>query len=533
MHETIKEYLVSLGFEVDESSHEKANEAVSSIGKRVVKFVMDVKQSIKAFEGFAAEVTVNMAKAATMVGGFVTAAAAGTGKLLNGLGDQEIQMEMLARQMWTTQQQAQAFALTLKAMGANLQQLYLSPTLMEQYRELNAVAQKMQPPADYNQQIQLVQSISLQFKQMKLEAAYAFQWIGYYFIKYMAGPLTKLRDILQSINAAIVENMPSWTQTVAKVMASFWQGAVYVVQALGSVYDWLKTILSYMPGWSKGVIAAMAGLRLAMAANPFMLFVIGLTAVILLLDDFYTYIHGGQAALGPFWQWLMKVTDGFKQFGSAKSIGKELQKVFNDLAHAFGTVIIFAENLFRTFQKNGTITEYVNGWKSYFKALQDVGSAINSIVDGIGHLYGELTNRTNQGDLTNFFQLIMDMGTGAMNVIAGTIEEIASLGKAVGYALQGKWKEVGNTLQDMWTGQNLANLGIIRQTDVAGATGPAIGPRAYPYMFQSVPHVNNTNNNVTINQTNHIQTNDPQGTVNAIQNQMTPILMRNLQGMIR
>ncbi|WP_206923154.1 hypothetical protein, partial [Alicyclobacillus suci] len=71
-----------------------------------------------------------------------------TAKFLGGLGDQEIQMEMLSRQLWTTQQQAQAFNATLKAMGTNLQSLYLSPTLMQQYNELHSVALEMQTPGD-------------------------------------------------------------------------------------------------------------------------------------------------------------------------------------------------------------------------------------------------------------------------------------------------------------------------------------------------------------------------------------------------
>ncbi|WP_206923128.1 hypothetical protein, partial [Alicyclobacillus suci] len=90
--------------------------------------------------------------------------------------------------------------------------LYLSPTLMQQYNELHSVALEMQTPGDYTQQIKQIQDIQLQLKQMRLEAYYALQWIGYYFIKYMQGPISNVQNVLQSINDVIVKNMPTWTK---------------------------------------------------------------------------------------------------------------------------------------------------------------------------------------------------------------------------------------------------------------------------------------------------------------------------------
>ncbi|SFU71190.1 hypothetical protein [Alicyclobacillus macrosporangiidus] len=515
MIETIKEYLVSLGFQVDNNSFGQANKAVKSIEKGLAKI--------------APAAVASFAKASLAMAGLVTATVAGTAKFLDSLGNQQIQMEMLARQMWTTQQQAQAFSATLRAMGTNLQALYLSPTLMQQYQQLNALALQMQRqmPSDYTEQIQMVQSVSLQFKQMRLEAYYALQWIGYYFIKYMAGPIGSVRNALQSLNTIIIKNMPSWTKHVAEVMASFMQAGVYIVSALSSVYHWLQTILSYMPGWSKGVIAAIAALGIALAANPFGQFMFALGAVVVLLDDFETYIHGGKAALGPLWQWLMKVTDGLKQFGNASSIGERVRSAFEALGKTFQDVAGWFKNMVKTLSDNGTFAALGH-------SVKDVADAVDGLIKSIGHLFGVLTNSQNKSDLENFGMLMIKVVEIIVKTIAMAIEEVAGLVGLVSDVLRGNWQGAWNDIKSMLTGQNLANAGIISPHFVAGAMGPPIGPPSFPYMFKPAANTTTTtNNNVTINQTNHIQATDPQGTVNAIQNQMTPILMQNLRGMVR
>ncbi len=351
--DTIKSHMVSLGFGVDQASYKDAEKAVSALENMLTKFashaifefskaalaVMGLESAIKKvkfpkiphesssagssgsgssspsavtpptepLKAFAKKAVLYFGEASAAVATFATVVAGATAGVLNSLGNQEIQMEMLSRQLWTTQTQAQAFSLSLKALGANLQELYLSPTLMAQYQKLHAVALQMQTPGDYNQQIKQVQNISLAFAQMQLEANYSLQWIGYYFIKYMRGPISKVNQVLSNINNTIVKGMPVWTKQVAAVMQSFMQAGVYIIQALGGIWHWLVKMFNYMPGWAKGIAAAIGILTIALDANPFGQFMLALSAVILLFDDFETHLHGGKSALGGLWNALDKV----------------------------------------------------------------------------------------------------------------------------------------------------------------------------------------------------------------------------------
>ncbi|UUZ93231.1 hypothetical protein LJK87_17375 [Paenibacillus sp. P25] len=119
--DVIKEYLVSLGFKVDDQAVKKANKTIGDIGKNISKF---------------ADVSVaDFAMAGAAVIGFVEAAVVGIAKFVDNIGNAEIGVEKLARQLWTSEQQARSFQAALSATGASLEDLYLSPTLMKQFTE--------------------------------------------------------------------------------------------------------------------------------------------------------------------------------------------------------------------------------------------------------------------------------------------------------------------------------------------------------------------------------------------------------------
>lgn len=457
MLDTIKEYLVGLGFSVDKNSMGQAQNAMNGFEK-------GIKQ-------FASKAAVAFGKAGLAVAGFVTAGVVGISKFMDSLGNQEIQMEMLSRTLWTTQQNAYAFSLTLKALGANLQELYLSPTLMKQYRELNSLALGMTPPTGYQQEIGTIQNISLEFKKMKLEASYAMQWIGYYFIKFMQGPLESVQNVLERINNIIVKKMPEWTKTVAKWMASFAQGAIYIYDALQKVYTWFKDFLSYIPTWTKLVVVGFAGLGLALEMGPFGIFVTALSAALLLLDDFYTYLHGGKSALGPFWANLTQTFHSlFGGIGKNNPVAS-LTNDFKSLQTTLKSIGNWFNNLTQTLNKNGTFS-------SVLKSLKDLLTSIDDLLNA-------MSSSKNKSTMQGFGDLMTNIIGDTMKTMAGAIEEVAGFIQMASDALSGNWNGAKNVLQNMWTGQNLANIGVISQNWVAGGNGPAVGPKSYPYMFQS------------------------------------------------
>lgn len=522
MLETIKEYLVSLGFAVDKGSYGQAEKAIGSLESGLAKFAPKV---VKVF-----------GQAATAVAAFGVAAAAASAKFLNGLGNQEIQMEILSRQLWTTQQQAMAFNATLKAMGTSLQDLYLSPTLMSQYQQLHSVALQMQTPGDYNQQIKMVQNLQLQFKQLKLEAYYALQWIGYYFVKYMNGPITRVQGVLESINKVIVKNMPTWTKRVAQWLTSFWQAGIYAVQGLGKVYDWFKKLADSVPGWAKAIAAALA---LLSVSNPFMLFVEGISAAILMWDDFQTYLRDpSKSAFPQLWAWVVKVNKALAGMHIGQQIAQDIKSAFDSLGQTLQKVWHFTKQLYATFKKNGSFTELKGAVLDLWSAFKSLGSAIGNVITGIGHLFNLFSPQSKgKSDLLGFFQLLMNTVIASINLVGDQIKELGALGNILGDLMHFNWKgaakaaaDLGSALTQQFTTNPFSPQGL--------GFGPPVGPPSYPYMWQTPgSSVSNTTSNssqsTTVNAPLTITNNNYGNTNTAATNQQMSAhwnrLMHNLR----
>ena len=106
MIETIKEYLVSLGFKTDNSSLNTAQAAM--------------KKAESSADSFASSSVKNFAKAATAVVSFVATANIALGKYLVGLAQADLQTEMFARKMWMSKDAAKAYQSSIDALTTSI-----------------------------------------------------------------------------------------------------------------------------------------------------------------------------------------------------------------------------------------------------------------------------------------------------------------------------------------------------------------------------------------------------------------------------
>ncbi|HWQ41326.1 MAG TPA: hypothetical protein VN456_04745 [Desulfosporosinus sp.] len=300
MIETIKEYLISLGFKTDNSSLNAAQQAM--------------KKAEDSVTGFSDISVKNFAKAAVGVVSFVATANLALGKFIATLAQTDLQTEMLAARLWMSKDAAKAYQSSIDALGVSIDDLYLSPELMNKYLELNRQAREMAVPTDeYRKQMQSVRDITFQFQRLKLEGTYALQWIGYYLTKYLEGPMGNVKDWLTEINDKIQENMPQWTKRVAEVTS--W--VVRLAKAAWSIRDAL--------GAAAGAFTAISLIK--MASNPFGAFVLGLTALLLLVDDFNTYMSGGESAFPKLWEWVEKFKKSLVDNGTIKDFKDMLKSI--------------------------------------------------------------------------------------------------------------------------------------------------------------------------------------------------------------
>jgi gas vesicle protein len=528
----IKSYLVSLGFSVDKSSYDTATKAIDSAGESLAKLAGG---AVKQFGLATAAVT-----------SFVTTAIVGMAKFLNDLGNAQIQYEMLARQMWTTQQNAEAFSTTLKAMGRSLNDLYLSPTLMAQFQQLNKQAFEMMPPAEYQEQMKFIQGISFQFTRMKLEGTYALQWIGYYFVKYMSGPLNSIYNTLTHLNDIIIKTMPYWTKVVAEVLSWFAQFGVTTVEAIKDVAQAFNDIGQSIPNNIKLVGLALLGLLLIMNQGPLGWIIDGFVALGLALNDFFTYIHGGQSEFGQFWQKLIDLYNYLKDSGAIDSFKNGFKTAMKDISNWINDTIKDIKSFWKALKDNGTINDLKESGKNIAEIFQKLSEDISGSLDSLGEEINKSKVLTNLGksfedlmqSVANVTQAVTDLinkilglkGTKAgikqvgdwinnfilngLDAVLFMIKEIASGLNGLADLLQGKWGDALKNFKDMFGKDATTNV-----------------PNYLPSNKYSKQSSTNTSH-VTVNTTQNIYgSSDPHATASAAASNLTTVL-RNTKGVI-
>ena len=314
MIDIIKEYLVSLGFSVNNQSMNQARQAMR-----------DAEGFVSRFAGSS---TVQFAVAGTAVTTFVIAANAALASFMNRIAQTELANQMFARQMYTTVENASAITNSLNAMGRSFEEIYLSPELMAQFKELRGMSYQLRPPEEFKEQTKNIRSITFEFTKLKMELTQASQWVFYYLNKYLAPYIEKFKKSMQDLNDSIVKNMPKWTKEIARVVS--WVGRLGV--ALFTAGQAIYKLFKDMPSNLKVAGSAFMGFFTLLKMGPIGWLIAGITSILLLMDDFTTYKSGGKSAFAGMWEELDggdSVIDSTKK--SLESMGGSLSDILKSL----------------------------------------------------------------------------------------------------------------------------------------------------------------------------------------------------------
>lgn len=368
MLEVIKSYLVSLGFQVDNNTFNQSQKAVK-----------DMDKTMTAFTTGAAK---NFAVAGAAVTSFFVAAEVGIAKYMAGLAKADLENEMFARKMWMNKDSAIAYKNSLSALGAELQDLYLSPELLDRFNRLREQATELAAPEEYNEQMKKIRDVTFEFQRMKLEMTYSIQWIAYYLFKYLEKPINSIRDAMGAMNDKISKDMPHWTKQVAQVLS-------WVVR-LGEAGAWaignIIKVLDQLSPKTKVAGSAFVGFFALLKMGPIGWIIAGLTALLLLLDDYKTYQEGGDSLFSDSWAQLDKLKQTMEEDGTFKKFKSSLDSVSDSLLGILGSLGDIGEKIatglgFKSFSDmlmQGTLTTL----KSLETALQGIAGALE-IIDGI------------------------------------------------------------------------------------------------------------------------------------------------------
>ena len=363
LRNVMKEYLVSLGFNVDRNKLSDALDVVK-LGEGKISSLVS-KMSTSLGKGTAGIVTM-IASAVVAVGKFTTSVA-----------EADMATQNAANSMWMNVDAYRVTQNAVESLGYSMNELSTiarNPELTNRFSELVELGKQTAAPKELDSMLKKVRDVTFEFDKMQVIAKNGIRQIVYYFLKYLGVDLDNMQNKLASVNKFLQENLPKIAAAIAKVLYYIYRvgkAIGYVIslgaKLIGGIYNFMKKF----PSTFKVFIGIISAILLAI--NPVLTIILaGLSAMILLIDDYMTWQRGGKSYFGDSWK---KVEDFIEK---AKD---KFEWLFEKIEWAVDYII---DSLGPFFEWLFDVFDSAFGWlKDVFKGVNEFGYKVGSIPDWI------------------------------------------------------------------------------------------------------------------------------------------------------
>jgi len=317
----IKEYLVSLGFNVNKNSLSDALDTVNFGTDKMVSMV--------------SKMTSSLAKGTVGIVTLVSSAVVAVGKLIVSVADADMQMQNAANSMWMNVDAYRVTEDAVTSLGYSMNELSTiarNPELTARFKELVSLGQQTSAPKELDSMLKKVRDVTFEFDKMKVIAKNGVRQIVYYFMKYLGVDIDEIRAKLSNFNKFLQENLPKISAVIAKVLYYIYRigkAIAYVVSLGAKLISGAYNFMKKFPATFKVFIGVIGAILLTI--NPILTIILaGLSAIVLLIDDYMTWKRGGKSLFGDKWQGV----EGF--LNKAKGV---LEWIFEQIEWAVNYII--------------------------------------------------------------------------------------------------------------------------------------------------------------------------------------------------
>lgn len=359
----IKEYLVSLGFNVNKNSLSDALDTVNFGTDKMVSMV--------------SKMTSSLAKGTVGIITLVSSAVVAVGKLIVSVADADMQMQNAANSMWMNVDAYRVTEDAVTSLGYSMNELSTiarNPELTARFKELVSLGQQTSAPKELDSMLKKVRDVTFEFDKMKVIAKNGVRQIVYYFMKYLGVDIDEIRAKLSNFNKFLQENLPKISAVIAKVLYYIYRigkAIAYVISLGAKLISGAYNFMKKFPATFKVFIGVIGAILLTI--NPILTIILaGLSAIVLLIDDYMVWKRGGKSYFGDSWK---KVEDFIEK---AKD---KFEWLFEKIEWAVDYII---DSLGPFFKWLFDAFDSAFGWlKDVFKGVNEFGYKVGSIPDWI------------------------------------------------------------------------------------------------------------------------------------------------------
>lgn len=445
----IEEYLYKLGAGID---HGSFNQAISCV-KELRKLIGSVE---------------SVAVPAALFGGVlgITKATAG---IIKNAADAEIQYKRLGTQMWVTAESAKALSVAMKTMGVSEQDIAWIPELRNQFFRLRAEMTELAAPVDTTSQFKWIREINYDIQSLQIRVKLLSEWVAYFLIKYLGPMIAELQDFIQWLNAQLGQNMPAIARKIARVLSTIVGIAYSAISLLKSVIGDILDFVGDLPGKVKKWAAIFGLVFATISSGPLGHFLIAITAILTLIQDFVYYTNGWNSSktLAPMWEKVLK----FLNSETLKKLGEVITNILKVIADILEKILKTAVNIVKEIYEAidwGAIKEEAQ------KAAEELGKAfwdLNEVAKSFFDMLAEKTSWLSMQKHMTFWKVLGGAIKGGVTTLAVFVSMFAKLVKALSQVFSGDFKGAANTMHQFSRQATIQRWGIPFMAGIQSAMG--------------------------------------------------------------
>lgn len=394
----MKEYLVKIGWDVDEQGFKKSIGIVNSLTRKLSGTALGVAASVVKGTGLVATALITVNKT--------------LGNIIETTAELDIQTERLAREYWTTEQNARSFSTALEVLGHDMNDmLYMTREEYEQFIELNRLGRTLEAPRELDDYLKKVRGLNFEISRLRMIFKYGTRWVTYWISQFTGNDVESFTKVLRNLGDYIIKNIQPITKAIAKFFEVFYRlgkAGIKILSVLGKVLIWVVDLLDSQIARAILVIGVLTKVIMM---SPLTMFISALVMLLLLIDDYMTWKRGGDSALdwskfdetitglneqldilkenlAPIKEFMDNIWD---KYLSKLNPLEQLQKIVNFIAkdlEAISGALDDINRIIEQIRQGKSIWEIIGGGSKFGKAASEFAQSDNLITRLINNAAG-------------------------------------------------------------------------------------------------------------------------------------------------
>ena len=237
--QTLRQYLVGLGFNINTNQMREFNRALRSASKLVKDETGNMALEVMKWQG----------KVVGLFTAITTAVAATVDKVAQG--DQEFRL--FGERMFMSTERARSFKMAIDALGQSPGAIVFDPELFGRYKQLRQDQNIMGAGLgmDYEQTMRQIRDVRFEFTRLQVEMQYLLMGTVNNLFKALGFGSGNLVNRLHQLNDWIIKNLPHWSEVISRnlvpVLRDAWmifKDIAQIMQDFATIFDNIIALIS-------------------------------------------------------------------------------------------------------------------------------------------------------------------------------------------------------------------------------------------------------------------------------------------------